>query len=160
MLLPASGGDQQPYLSSAAVEFTARVSPDGRWLAYASNESGRLEIFLQTFPTPGRKMQVSTEGGTQPVWARDGRELYYRSGQGLMAARITPGERLLVDTPVVLFKDTFLRPQGDAHTTFDVFPDGSFLFIEGTESNVGPATVTAAFNWAEEMKRALQAARK
>jgi dipeptidyl aminopeptidase/acylaminoacyl peptidase len=72
LLLGAGGGTPAPFLASPFSEQAARVSPDGRWVAYQSNESGTIEIYLESFPAPGRKVQVSTEGGVQP-WSRDAR---------------------------------------------------------------------------------------
>jgi eukaryotic-like serine/threonine-protein kinase len=157
MLIDAGGGELQPYLSTPYSEQAARVSPDGKWLAYQSNESGRFEMYLQRFPTPGGKVQVSTDGGIQPVWSRDGRELYYRSPTHVMAAGISSLAPLVVGAPVQLFRDGYLRPQGDSHTTYDVFRDGSFLFIDlpkGSERAV-PSFV-AVFNWFEELTAALR----
>lgn len=90
---------------TAAGELRGRFSPDGRWVACESNESGRSEIYVQTFPDLARKVQISTGGGTAPVWRGDGRELFFRSADDqLMAARIAPsGTQLDMDTPSVLF---------------------------------------------------------
>ena len=87
-------GERQPrlFLASPANEGTPAFSPNGRWLAYTSDESGRSEIYVRPFPGPGGKWQVSTDGGTEPVWARSGRELFFRSGDRMMAAPIA-GDR-------------------------------------------------------------------
>jgi Tol biopolymer transport system component len=83
-------GDQaQPFLQTQANEFAAQFSPDGRWLAYVSDESGRNEIYVQPYPGTGGKWQLSTNGGTEAVWNRNGRELFYRSGNAMMAVEIT-----------------------------------------------------------------------
>ena len=78
----------QPFLRTPFNEAAPRFSPDGRWLAYISDESGRYEIYVQPYPGPGGKWQISTEGGTEPVWNRNGRELFYRSGDKMMAVDI------------------------------------------------------------------------
>jgi serine/threonine-protein kinase len=153
-LLDARGGELRPYLTTEFAEQSGRVSPDGKWLAYQSTESGEAQVYVQSFPTPGSKVQVSTDGGLQPVWARDGRELYFRSATHLMAARVTGAGRLVVDRPVVLFSDSYLRPQGDSHTAYDVFPDGTFLFIDlprtAKTTTMSPSFI-AVFNWFEEL---------
>jgi hypothetical protein len=148
------GSALKPYLATRFDESSGRISPDGRWVAYRSNESGRDEIYVQPFPAGGAKLQVSTEGGTQPVWARDGRTLYYRSATDLMAARVMPGERIAFQPPQALFKDRFQRPQGAGHTSFDVFPDGSLLLLEAAEPRrESPAAhaLVAAFHWVENL---------
>jgi serine/threonine-protein kinase len=157
LLLDVGGSKPRDYLTTAFAEQAGRVSPDGRWLAYQSFESGRSEIYLQSFPAPGNKMPVSTDGGIQPVWARDGRELYFRSPTHVMAARIGAAGALTVDRPVALFRDTYLRPQGDNHTGYDVFADGRFLFIDlprGGTTTAAPPALVAVFNWFEELKSA------
>src|ERR1700676_5576985 len=78
----------EPFLRTPFNEGAARFSPDGRWLAYISDESGRFEVYVQSYPGPGGKWQISTEGGTEPVWTRNGRELFYRSGDKMMAVDV------------------------------------------------------------------------
>ena len=97
----------QPFLTSSASEFTPRFSPDGQWLAYTSDESGRLEVYVQKYPQ-GERLAVSTEGGNGPVWSRDGKELFFQgSSEGtlkLMAVSVTPdGASLRLAKPVPLF---------------------------------------------------------
>ena len=106
-VLPLSGDRTPiPVAQTPASEGRARFSPDGRWVAYESNESGRSEIYVQTFPDPVRRMQVSTAGGGTPIWRRDGAELYFKSPDDhLMAARIaSKGADIDIGTPSVLFQ--------------------------------------------------------
>ena len=145
----------RPFLETPFDESSGRISPDGRWIAYRSNESGRDEIYLQPFPNGGGKVSISNGGGVQPVWARDGRALYFRSDTDLMVARLGTAPAPTFEQPVALFKDRFARPQGAAHTTYDVFPDGSFVFLEPTSAPEGTAparTVVAAFHWLENLE--------
>ena len=79
----------QPFLRTPFYEVAPRFSPDGRWVAYLSDESGRPEVYVQPYPGPGGKSQISTDGGTEPVWNPNGRELFYRSGNKMMAVTIT-----------------------------------------------------------------------
>jgi dipeptidyl aminopeptidase/acylaminoacyl peptidase len=147
-----------PFLETPFNEAAARISPDGKWVAYRSTESGRSEIYVQSFPVAGAKTAVSSGGGLQPVWSRDGRALYYRSLNQVMMARVT-SQPFSVSAPVPLFKDTFVRPQGDTHTTFDVLPDGQFVFLEAidtSEASAGNPVVLATFNWFQELKARLQ----
>ena len=109
---------------------------------------------MQAFPGGGGKVQVSAGGGTQPVWARDGRELFFRSDSQVMSARVVKGGAFNVEPPAALFKDSFSRPQGALHTTYDVLPGGDFLFVELIDSqfNSQSPLMVAIFNWAEELK--------
>jgi eukaryotic-like serine/threonine-protein kinase len=142
----------RPLLATRYAEHSARVSPDGRWMAYASNESGRLEVYVQAYPALGYKQQVSTAGGMQPVWSRDGRELFFRADKHLMTARVVAsGAELTISAPAVVMNDTFGRPQGETHTTYDVLPDGEFLFIEALERERTGA-VTMVFNLFRELR--------
>jgi hypothetical protein len=114
---------------------------------------------VQSFPVAGAKTAVSSGGGSQPVWSRDGHALYYRSPDQVMMARVT-SQPLSVSAPVPLFKDRFGRPQGDTHTAFDVLPDGQFVFLEPidtSEASSANPVVVATFNWFQELKARLQA---
>jgi serine/threonine-protein kinase len=150
----------QPFLATPFDESSGRISPDGKWLVYRSNESGQDEIYLQAFPDGGKKVQVSTGGGAQPVWSRDGREIYFRSQSSLMVARTTPGLSLTIQTPVPLFKDVYTRPQSVGHTAYDVFPDGTFIFFEpaGTvdATALNPVVITT-FHWLQNLPAELTA---
>jgi eukaryotic-like serine/threonine-protein kinase len=152
----------RPYRKTTFDESSGRISPDGRWLAYRSNESGQDQIYVQSFPVPGGKVQVSTGGGVQPVWSRDGRALYFRAATDLMVARAAGGPSLSLLAPVALFRDHFARPQGAAHTTYDVFPDGTFVFLESIESadatSVTPVLLST-FHWTEDLAARVSGAR-
>jgi eukaryotic-like serine/threonine-protein kinase len=91
-ILPMSGDrTPYPYLRTPVGEFFGRISPDGQWVAYGSNESGRSEVFVQSFPVPGNKRRISTSGGSSPMWRQDGRELYFvTEDNSLMAVSVTP----------------------------------------------------------------------
>ena len=91
----ARGQEPMPFLLTPFDERSPRFSPDGRWLAYVSDESGRDEVYVQPFPGPGAKWLVSTDGGREPVWGRDGRELFYRAGDLMMAVPLTFDTRVL-----------------------------------------------------------------
>src|SRR5205823_13532678 len=103
-LLPLeSGGKPAAFLSSPADELHGNFSPDGRFVAYSSNESGRFEVYVRTFPLSDRKWQVSTQGGYEPRWRRDGREIYYLSeDRKLMAVSVGSGPSF--DVPKTLFQ--------------------------------------------------------
>ena len=128
---PLDGSPARPYLTSRAHERGARVSRDG-WVAYVSDETGRNEVYLQSYPTPGHKLLVSVGGGDNPMWRRDGRELYYWQADQLYAVTFeTHGvnEPLRVRARIPLFRAPYV--QGD-HANYDVSPDGTrFVFVTG-----------------------------
>ena len=150
-------GAVTPLLGTAFQERNAEVSPDGRWLTYESDESGQLEIHVRPFPdVDGGRWQVSTSGGTQPVWAPDGRELFYRSGDALMAVPIETGQGFMWGNPAVLFEGQFAPSLGGRN--YDVSPDGQqFLMLKlGSVDDVPDAPearITIVQNWFEELRR-------
>jgi len=108
------------YLNDGANETNASLSPNSEWIAYDSHETGRDEIFVQTFPKPGGKWQLSTNGGTRPVWSRDGNELYFIDQDGAMnavAVKSGPAVGFQSSSPQVLFNN---RAAGYRTDTFDV----------------------------------------
>ena len=127
---PPDGGRARPYVATPAQEDHPRVSPDGRWVAYTSDETGRGEVYVQTYPTPGRRVLVSRRGGTKPAWRGDGRELYYWQEDQLIAARLDARGRDVpeVGERVVLFRS----PTADPTRGFGASPDGSrFAMVIG-----------------------------
>ena len=145
-------GDARPLLESRFDEELARVSPDGRYIAYVSNESGGKEVYVQRFPDLGEKRPVSNGGGTEPVWARDGRRLFYRSPTHMMSVDVTLGSSLELSAPAQVFEDSF-HTLGDAHSYYDVAPDGRFVMLEsGVETQ---RFVNVVVNWSEELEQRL-----
>ncbi|HEU5048708.1 MAG TPA: protein kinase [Gemmatimonadales bacterium] len=115
-------------LRSTADEMAPVVSPDGRWMAYVSNESGRAEVHVRAFPGMEGRTQVSLEGGTEPLWSRDGRELFYRSGAALYAAEVRTSPTFDIVRRTRLFADPGYV--GDiSHLHYDVAPDGRFVMV-------------------------------
>ena len=138
-------GDRKafPYLQTEFQETQPRLSPDGRWLAYQSNESKRNEIYVISFPQPTEKWQISTDGGQAPVWSRDGRELYYYAGNGkIMAVDIKPGTRFQFGVPKALFE---ARTQSN-NVHIDVSKDGRFLLPALVEPE-SSTPMTVVLNW-------------
>lgn len=151
-LNPDKPGDRKPfpYLRTEFAEIYAKLSPDGRWLAYTSDQAKRFEIYVQSFPTPGGKWQVSTNGGDRPIWSRDGKELYFVSPDGkMMAAEVKSGSKFETSAPKPLF-DVRLPP--GANAWFDVGKDGRFLIpIQAEQTANAPMTVVV--NWQAGLKR-------
>jgi serine/threonine-protein kinase len=150
-----------PVLHTPFNERNSRVSHDGRWLAYVSDASGRDEIYIRSFPSGDALVQVTSGGADQPVWARDGRALFFRADGAIKEASFEGGAEPSVGTPRALFPDSFENPQAGAHTGFDVFPDGRFLFIQRPNASAesGPARteIVWVFNWLEELKQRVPA---
>jgi hypothetical protein len=125
------------------------ISPDGRFLAYLSNESGRTEVYVRSFPGPGGKWQISNEGGVQPLWARNGRELFYRNEDKMMAVGIETQPEFRAGKPMLLFTGNFLDSRFPP-TQYDVSLDGrEFLMIQ-EESKT---QIQVVLNWFSELER-------
>ena len=146
-----------PYLRTEFQETFARFSPDVRWLAYVSNESGRDEIYISSFPTAAGKVRVSTNGGTQPRWRGDGKEIYYLSpDRKLMAVPIQAGATIEVGTPQTLF-DVRLDPRLSTHGPYafhqyDVSTDGQ-RFLVNTPLADATVPITVVLNWTAGLKK-------
>jgi len=153
-VLRMSDRKAQPFLRTPFNEGAPRFSPDGRWLAYVSDESGRDEIYVQPYPGPGGKWQISTEGGTEPVWNRNGRELFYRSGDKMMAVDIATQPSFAAGKPRMLFQGHYV-PTGIKMPYYDVSTDGQrFLMLKPIEQAESASTqINVVLNWFEELKR-------
>ena len=117
-----------------------------------SLESGRDEIYVQPFLNPGTRRLVSTEGGTDPVWARNGRELFYLQGDRMMGVDVATRPTFNAGTPRTLFKRQFYN--GGMRTTYDVSPDGQrFLGVQPVEPEKPITQINVVINWFEELKR-------
>ena len=151
----------QPFLRTPYNETSPRFSPDGRWLAYISNESGRYEVYVQPYPGPGGKWQISTEGGTEPAWNPNGRELFYRSGDKMMAVDIATQPGFTVGKPRALFAGWYEATPA-TFSNYDVTPDGQrFLMLKRNEQEASaPTQINVVLNWFEELKRRVPTNRK
>jgi serine/threonine protein kinase len=131
-----------------ASEVLGYVSPDGHWLAYASDESGKTEIFVQAFPDGGGRWQISGGGGTMPIWSPDGHELYYVSSDStLMAAAVRVGRTFEADTPRVLFTPGIRLVTGVTRRQYDVSRDGRFLINMNPPETQAMPGITLVQNW-------------
>jgi Tol biopolymer transport system component len=152
-VLRLSDRKAQPFLRTRFNETAPRFSPDGRWLAYISDESGRFEIYVQPYPGPGGKWQISTEGGMEPVWNRNGRELFYRNGGKVMAVDIATQPGFAAGKPRMLFEGPYEQPPVPI-ANYDVSPDGQrFLMLKPSEQEAAPTQINVVLNWFEELKR-------
>jgi Tol biopolymer transport system component len=147
-VLPMAGDrSPTPFLSTPANETLARISPDGQWIAYQSDESGRYEVYVTSYPQPGRRWPASVNGGTSPTWRKDGREMYYDSADHrLMAVPVGLGPIFTPGVPVPLFALRAIRVVGRGlGWSYDVAPDGRFLVNTLIERSAAPLTVV--LNW-------------
>ncbi|HSD72507.1 MAG TPA: hypothetical protein VLE54_06940, partial [Thermoanaerobaculia bacterium] len=142
-------GDRKPFplVQSQFIDRNGQFSPDGRWVAYVSDESGRLEIFVVPFPGPGGKWQVSTGGGSGPHWSADGTELFYVTGdRDLMTVEVKSGSEFQASSPKPLFSLSSLTPV----TVFEVSRDGR-RFLQGIPREATGSPVTLVLNWTAEL---------
>jgi Tol biopolymer transport system component len=158
---PIVQGDSNPTTGrTAELVNNGSVSSDGKWLAYVSDESGRDEVYVTSYPGPGGKSAVSTGGGTQPVWGRNG-ELFYRNGTRMMAVAISTNPTLKIGEPKLLFDGDYeLGPQGPRfNSNYDVTPDGQrFLMVAADDTvNSGQSAyrpqINVILNWYRELQQ-------
>ena len=139
-----------PLVTSAAFDGGAQFSPDGRFIAYASDESGQLEVYVRSYPMSDRKWPVSTRGGTGPRWNRNGKEIFYRSGNKIMAADVTvTGDNVVLSTPHQLFDQRYAYGANTALANYDVTVDGKeFIMIK---NDPGASHLNVVLNWFDEL---------
>ena len=148
-VLPLDGAkgaeaEPQPFLDTRFTRGDLQFSPDGKWVAYQSNETGRNEIYVAPYPGPGGKSQVSTDGGTQPRWNRNGRELLFRSGDKMMAVDVEIGAAFRAGAPRILFEKV--------SSEYDVAPDGRrFLMLKPAVTDTNELHVI--LNWFDDLRR-------
>jgi len=150
LVLPLAG-NRVPVsiLTGVNDEKHPRVSPDGRLLAYTSNETGREEVYLRALSGPAARVRVSTGGGGEPLWSPDGRRLYYRARAALMAATVGTSPALAISKRDTLFTGQFSTSPW--HPNYDVAPDGkSFVMVRPVEE---PRQLILVVNWIEELRR-------
>jgi Tol biopolymer transport system component len=149
--------ERRAYLESPFKEFGAFFSPDGRWIAYTSSESGRNEVYVRPFPGPGGRVKISSDGGAEPAWSADRKELYYRSGDRLMAVRVETTPVFATAAARVLLTDRYARGGDESSPReYDVSPDGTrFLFLKPDETKEQPITqLRLIANWPALLARA------
>jgi serine/threonine-protein kinase len=138
----------RPFLVNEFDNHSPSLSPDGHWVAYASNESGRLEVYVRPFPGPGGRWQVSLDGGTEPVWAASGRELFYRSGAKMMVAAITLRPTFTVGAQRELFQDSYVNDP--VYRSYDVTRDGRGFVLVRSPKPMGDFIVV--LNWFDQLR--------
>jgi serine/threonine protein kinase/Tol biopolymer transport system component len=138
----------------------AQFSPDGRWMAYVSDESGRNEVYLRQYQEPANRVQISVAGGTQPMWSKTGRELFFRNGNELLAVNITPGSNVTAGKPVVLFSKAMPEStSGRMYSIsgdYDVSKDGErFVIPKPNPESADSTRARVILSWFSELKQRL-----
>jgi eukaryotic-like serine/threonine-protein kinase len=150
----------QSFVRTPSLETSPRFSPDGRFIAYSSDESGRLEIYVRPYPGPGGKWQISTEGGSEAVWNPKGRELFYRAGNKMMAVELNTEPTFSAGKPKMLFEGPYV-PTPRSFPDYDVSPDGQrFLMLKASEQAQAQTQINVVLNWFEELKQKVPIGKK
>jgi Tol biopolymer transport system component len=153
-VLPMSGDREPfPFLQTEFNESQAQFSPDGKWIAYTSDESGAPEVYVQTFPVSGGKRRISTSGGSQPRWRQDGKELFYIAGdRKLMAVDVNLGAMLEAGVPKTLFAARVLSLTA-YRNHYAVTADGQRFLINSMIEEIGTGPISVVVNWTADLKR-------
>ncbi len=154
-VLPLSGDRKpRPFLQSEFNEAQGQFSPDGRWVAYTSDESGRSEVYVQPFPGPGPKAQISTAGGILPKWRGDGKELFYVAAGILMSVEVKPGVQFEASVPRLLFDAQVATGHGlIAGNDYAVAADGKRFLVIKAKEETAAAPITVVVNWTAGLKK-------
>jgi serine/threonine-protein kinase len=154
---PVAGGTARDVVATEASEFDAALSPNGRWLAYVSDRTGQAEVWVQGYPDAvAAPIRVSANGGYEPRWSANGRELFFRQGVSMHAAAVADEEELAFAVSQQLFSGNFFGSPSPESSSYDVAPDGRFLMIEiedASGANDEPASIVVVQNWLEELKQ-------
>jgi Tol biopolymer transport system component len=157
----AAAGEIRDVVVTEDAEYDPALSPNGRWLAYASNRTGQTEVWVKGYPD-GASIRVSRNGGYEPRWALDGRELFYLQERSMMAVAVETEGEFSFGAPVELFTGPYYFDASSRTTSYDVARDGRFLMIE-PQANAGGAarqsSIVVVQNWTEELKRLVPTAR-
>ncbi len=162
LVLPLKGERKPiPLAHTRFFEGSPKFSPDGKWVAYCSSESGRAEVYVQPFPGPGPKIQLSTDGGSDPLWRRAGGELYYRDGDKMMVVEVRTQPSLTAGRPRLLWQGHYSHGMssscgapGVTSFNYDATPDGQrFLMVKDLHQDVASNRIHVVVNWTQELAR-------
>ena len=150
----AKGAKPEPFASSPFTEIDGRFSADGRWIAYSSDESGRMEVYVQPFPRSGSKWQVSTGGGSEPHWRRDGKELFYLApDRKIMAVAVRGESTFESEAPRALFQTRVSFPGSIYRMNYDVTGDGARFLVNTLVEGPGSSPINVVVNWPAGLKK-------
>jgi Tol biopolymer transport system component len=143
-----------PDASASAFNDAPQFSPDGHWVSYVSTKEGRPAIYVEPYPGPGGTHQISSDGGTEPVWSPTGREIFYRLGDKMMAVDVATAPSFSIGKAHKLFEGHYLPNDGYARPNYDVSSDGQHFLMVKPVGQPGRATqIEVVLNWTEELKR-------
>ena len=150
-----------PFVQAKSQAGAGKFSPDGKWVVYCSMDSGKAEVYVQPWPGPGPKIQISSDGGWDPLWRSDGKEIFYRNGSRMMAVAVSTGASFHAGKPQVLWEGGYTFGlssscgyKGTTATSYDVSRDGQrFLMIKDNDANTYSTKSVVVLNWVEELKR-------
>jgi Tol biopolymer transport system component len=153
LVLPAEGERKaRRFLYGSTSTRHPSLSPDGRWATFTAWESGRGEIYVDAFPGLGSRHQVTVDGGHESKWSRDGRQLFYRSGDAMFAAPVDAARSFSAGKPVLLFRRRYVADPVFG-LDYDAAPDGRFLMIKPSEEELRPPQLNVVVNWIHEVTR-------
>ncbi len=141
----------RPFAATRFNERGAVFSPDGRWLAYAADPTGRDEVYVRAYPGPAPPVAVSTAGGTEPAWSRNGHEIFYREGQRMMTVSFAAAPQVTLGRPQLVFDQPFSTSNLGV-ADYDVAADGRFVMVRPAHQNVRPVQLSAVTNWFEDLR--------
>ena len=142
------GGHETALVETPGLDLEAALSPDGRWLAYSSNASGTFQIMVRPFPNVNENSwPISTAGGREPRWSRDGRELFYRQASSIMQVSIGVGSTFRPGRPALVVKGDYIDTRGEK--AWDIGPDGRFLMKKAVPAEY---SVNVVLGWTDELK--------
>ena len=146
-------GNPQAFLATEFNERAPRLSPDGRWVAYVSDQSGEDQVYVRTFPDSEQMLQVSTQGGTEPVWSRDGRELFYRNGDEMLVLDVQRGAEFEFGSPTLLFNGPYEPdPFGAGNANYDISLDGQRFLMVSRDNRAERSSLVVVQNWTDELR--------
>jgi eukaryotic-like serine/threonine-protein kinase len=162
-ILPLTGTDRIPrvFKQSTFDEASAKFSPDGKWVAYCTNRTGRSEVYVEPWPGPGMRIQLSSDGGTDPLFSRNGREIFYRNGDKMMVVQVSMAAQFSAGPPTVLWSGHYslglsssCGPPGVSSANYDVSADGQrFLMVKDQAEDAGSTSLIVVLHWADELRR-------
>jgi Tol biopolymer transport system component len=159
-VLHLAGNKSEPFIKTEFNEGGPQFSPDGRWLAYASDESGHWEIYVQPYPGPGGKVQISTDGGKEPLWNHNGKELFYRNGDKMMTVPMSLQPTFSAGKTELLFEGHY-HPTNASLPQYDVSPDGQrFLMVKDSGADQSAMQINIVQNWFQELVQKVPTGKK
>jgi Tol biopolymer transport system component len=148
-MLPYPNGKPVPFRESRFNDTLAKVSPDGRWIAYSSDDTGRYEVYVQPFPAGSGRWKVSTAGGSQPRWSPDGKQIFYVASRQLMAVQVKAGSSFETGAPTALFQAHFFDPgfRSSFDHQYDISPDGKRFLVNVSTGDASEQPLNVTVNW-------------